>query len=248
MPEGRVMDELSRIESALTYIDCHDRETWVRTGMALHEWHPTDGFDLWARWSQTGNWRERDGRAVWRSFRPSGGVTIGSVFAEAKRGGWSPAPDRTAPPVRRDTAQARQRREAQVARERERREREAANAREEAARIVRSCHLGDNGYLIRKGVGEERTPYGIVARNRQLVTARNEVFRRVDGSEIRIGGRICVPVRDPQSLDLVSLQLIDPEGGKLFLPGGRVRGGMHRTVGKAHPGSISILSRDWPRR
>ena len=218
----RVMDEAARIESALSYIDCHDRDTWVRTGMALHEWDPAAGFDVWARWSQPGNWRERDGKAVWRSFRPGGGVTVGSLFAEARRGGWSAGPDSA--PVRRDTAESRRRREAQVARERERREAEAAHARAEAARIVRACHLGDNGYLALKGVRERRDRQ-VVRHNSQLVTAPEEVFRRADGSGMVIGKRVCIPIR--VGAEISSLQLIDPDGGKLFLPGGKVRGGMH---------------------
>jgi putative DNA primase/helicase len=48
------------------------------------------GFDIWNCWSQTAdNYRERDARDVWKSFR-GGGVSLGTLFYYARLSGWNP--------------------------------------------------------------------------------------------------------------------------------------------------------------
>lgn len=90
------------IAAALRHIppDC-GRSEWVKIGLALrHHFHADEntGLALFDQWSSG---ELHDGEAPhnyvpehipkqWGSFKPEGGTTIGSLFYEAIRGGWSP--------------------------------------------------------------------------------------------------------------------------------------------------------------
>lgn len=86
----------AEIRSALAAIpaDC-ERDTWLRVGMALHSlgWEGNEGdigFDLWLEWSETARHKFvgiHDLETRWKSFRRAG-VTIGSLFHEARIRGW----------------------------------------------------------------------------------------------------------------------------------------------------------------
>src|SRR5471030_441577 len=77
--------------AALACIPSDDRDVWWRMGMALKSEFGEDGFDLFHDWSERG--ASFDGKAVkstWLSFKTGGKVTIGTLIAEAKRGGFNP--------------------------------------------------------------------------------------------------------------------------------------------------------------
>lgn len=105
------MSTQDEIRSALFAVPAHDRATWVRMAMALKcELHEA-GADLWLEWSRTdSSYNERDARAVWKSIHAGGGITIRTLFAEARRHGWTspaklaevkrPKSDRTAEVIR----------------------------------------------------------------------------------------------------------------------------------------------------
>lgn len=90
-----------QIREALAHIDPEcSRSQWVRIGLALKSHAPDTGlaiFDEWSRGDLTGgvvptNYYE-DGQAhQWGSFKPEGGITIGTLFYEASRAGWTPPP------------------------------------------------------------------------------------------------------------------------------------------------------------
>jgi hypothetical protein len=81
--------ELARIREALNHVPAHDRDTWVRMGMAVKSELGEDGFDIWDEWSRRDDtYREADARSVWRSINPNGEVTVGTLFHEAKRHGF----------------------------------------------------------------------------------------------------------------------------------------------------------------
>ena len=78
----------ARIASALSFIPADHRETWVAMAMAVKSEMGDAGFDLWDQWSQTAdNYNAQAARSVWRSCRGSG-VTLGTLFHEAKCNGW----------------------------------------------------------------------------------------------------------------------------------------------------------------
>ncbi len=87
------MSQPSREEvaGALSWISPNDRDTWVRMAMACRSALGNDGWALWDGWSEgSENYRPRDALAVWRSVRPAGGITAGSLFALARQNGWRP--------------------------------------------------------------------------------------------------------------------------------------------------------------
>jgi putative DNA primase/helicase len=58
-------------------------------GMAVKSELGDDGFEIWDKWSQAGaTYKERDAQSVWRSIKPGGGVTLGTLFHEATANGW----------------------------------------------------------------------------------------------------------------------------------------------------------------
>ena len=83
-----------RIEDAsamLAAIPAHDRDTWVRVGMAMKTAFGDAAFDAWDAWSQTApNYEARAAREVWRSIDPDGPVGFGTLAHLAREYGWRP--------------------------------------------------------------------------------------------------------------------------------------------------------------
>jgi hypothetical protein len=87
----------ARIRAALEHIPADPRELWLRIGMALKSGLGEDGFGPWDQWSRRSErYQESDARTVWRSLSPDGGVTLGTLFFEARRGGFSESTPGTA--------------------------------------------------------------------------------------------------------------------------------------------------------
>jgi len=79
MPRDTVLEILSKLDSGVS------NDEWVRVGMALHHWHPTDGLELWEDWSKDAeNYVEGETSKRWRSFVSGGGVTLGTVSHMAR--------------------------------------------------------------------------------------------------------------------------------------------------------------------
>jgi putative DNA primase/helicase len=82
-------DIVSNIRQALAFIPADNRDTWIMCGMALKAELSESGFELWDMWSATSDkYRARDAAAVWRSFTQSGGVEIGTLFYIAQKYGY----------------------------------------------------------------------------------------------------------------------------------------------------------------
>lgn len=65
------------IRTALFSIPAHDRDTWLRMGMAVKSELDEDGFALWDDWSRTAdNYNAKDAKTVWRSIKPNGGSPL----------------------------------------------------------------------------------------------------------------------------------------------------------------------------
>ena len=92
--------ERTRAREALGYVAPDGYENWIRVGMAVHSASggSDDGFALWHDWSATAANYDgiEDCRYHWASFgRYQGrGIGLGSLYAQAKEAGFSPAPSR----------------------------------------------------------------------------------------------------------------------------------------------------------
>ena len=88
-------DEEGRIHAALRFILASDYDTWTKVGMALHTWDPHRGLSVWDDWSRScpEKYDERQPPKKWLSFKTNrtNGVTLGTLFELAKRGGWVPS-------------------------------------------------------------------------------------------------------------------------------------------------------------
>ncbi len=88
--------DLSDADDALRYVppDC-DRERWAEIGMALKSEFGEAAFSVFDSWSQGGaKYKAEDCRSTWRSIattNPDGpSVTIATLFARARDGGYKP--------------------------------------------------------------------------------------------------------------------------------------------------------------
>ena len=84
----------ARVADALRHVPgADDYDSWLRIGMALHDWDLEAGFDLWCEWSKSSTKFDADACGVkWESFSAGDGVTIASVFGAARDAGWKLPP------------------------------------------------------------------------------------------------------------------------------------------------------------
>jgi hypothetical protein len=82
------------LRAAMDALSCEKmtRDEWIRVGMALKHWDATRGFAVWDAWSRKDpdRYDERIMQGQWDSFRPDGGVTLGTLFHLAKEHGYVP--------------------------------------------------------------------------------------------------------------------------------------------------------------
>jgi len=86
-------DDLQKAADALDYVtpDIEYGE-WIRLGQALHDAFGDAGKAVWHRWS-TGGQKYKDEHDIelhWKSFNAGKGVGLGTLYAIAKAGGWTP--------------------------------------------------------------------------------------------------------------------------------------------------------------
>src|SRR5436190_565125 len=89
LPRGEIDTKL--VQAALFSIPPDvDHDTWVRIGMAVKAGLGEDGLELWEQWSRGGQtYRPADASTTWKSIRAEGKVTIGTLFALAKKYGFA---------------------------------------------------------------------------------------------------------------------------------------------------------------
>ena len=218
--------QLEVIRDALNYIDPDDRETWVTVGICLHaELGPEDGWVEWKTWSmRSERWIEKDAIYVWNGFFTSGGRGIGTLFWLAQQYGFRRRADYQPDPEW-EARRERQRKKA----EEERRELEilTAESLEIAHFILENCELRPHPYLERKGFGNKR---GMVFSGNVVMSE----FKDENGSRVRryfdvpYHNVLVVPVRHPESRNLLTVQTISGENikrNKRFMPHSNARGG-----------------------
>jgi len=187
---------MNRAESALAFISPVDRETWVMCGMALHSEFGDAAREMWTNWSRSADsFNELSARSVWKSFHGAG-VTIASLFHEAKQNGWRDEGFQR-PNLEQIEAQRAQAAE-RASKEGQQRVRDAARAAQKATWIVTQCKLEQHAYFDSKGFTDLK---GLV----WWPDERNNL--------------LCLPMYVGKSL--VGLQMIDRSGAKKFLTGQR---------------------------
>ena len=76
----------TKLRALLSFIPSDDRDIWLRIGMALH----SGGHRrLWDEWSSTSDKFDPITQdKTWNAFRSGRGITLGTVFYEARTRGW----------------------------------------------------------------------------------------------------------------------------------------------------------------
>ncbi|MGL4274862.1 MAG: toprim domain-containing protein, partial [Pseudomonas paracarnis] len=186
--------------------------------MAIKSEFGDDGFEIWDQWSSlSSSYRAIDARDVWKSVKAGKGITIASLFYDAKQAGWKDDTAYKKP----SAAEIEQRRK-------ERAERDALAAQQELAAqeaaAVKAQELWaaatpceSHAYLERKGVKSHGLRYG-----------RFEITR-IDPNtgEVTVVSlhALLMPIMD-RSRKIWTLQAFSakPDGRKSLLKNGRKSG------------------------
>lgn len=206
------------IRAALAYLDAHDRDKWVLHGMAIKSELGEAGFTLWDDWSQTAkNYQPKAAKAVWKSIKPAGRVTIASLFAEAIQHGYRPDTPYTPPsPEERASIEAERLAALAEAEAMAQQQREAAKAKATKLWERANTVQADHPYLVAKGI----TPYGVKQLREMLV-----IPARANG-------------------DIVTAQYIGKDGRKTFQTGGQVKGAS-LVLGRLKDTNTVLLCEGW---
>lgn len=200
------MNDLRNITHALGYIDATDRDIWIRCGMAIKSELGKSGFDIWDRWSAgADNYQARAALASWKGFSEGGGITIATLFKLAMDNGYiHDTNNKPAPLTPKQIAEREAKRLVADAEQAKRRADAAAKAASIWNKTANALKGGtEHPYLIKKGV----RPHGA----------------KVYCGSLTIGGMDCngallIPVFLRKKI--TSLQFINQDGEKRFLPGG----------------------------
>jgi len=210
--------EAERVSEALSHIPAHDRELWVKVGMAVKSALGEQGFSIWDEWSKSAdNYRARDCVDVWKSIKPLGGIGAGTLYHLAREYGWSDDLPYT-PPSAKELAE----------RERLQREYKAHQARRHAEAADKASRLlaagkpatASNPYLRRKGI--ENAPQGAFTLSEAEVRSILNYAPCAKG-EALTGEILILPIT--KDGELTGAELIDEEGRKAALAGSVKSGG-----------------------
>jgi hypothetical protein len=87
---GRLPGDEAEAEAALQYIPADDYGDWVRIGLALASSFGDAGYPLFEQWSRkSAKFDQKACEQRWKSFKPNGSLTIGTVFHLAREKGWN---------------------------------------------------------------------------------------------------------------------------------------------------------------
>lgn len=207
------MSNYEEIQSALSYVDSRDRDTWFEVGAALKDELGEEGFTLWDNWSQTAeNYNARDAKSVWKSIKP-GHIRIGSLFHFARANGYTPSKPYVPPTPEEQARRAAEAQARQQAEELERKQKQAA-AKATAQSIWNRSRPADpkHPYLAAKGITDTQSIAGLRQNHYQ--------------------GNVNLLVPLMYDREIVNIQSINQDGSKRFLAGGQVKGA-YSVVGDA---------------
>lgn len=197
------MSDYDEISRALNHLDPNDRDTWFKMGAAIKDELGEDGFSLWDDWSRGGeSYKSADAKAVWKSIKPNF-IHIETLFKYARDNGYRPEKPYTPP-----SADELARRAAAAEAKRLAEEKQQQIAQEKARRTA-------------YGIWQHANPVDnhAYAKNKGLDSATLAGLRQ---SEYQGKMHLIVPLYADKKL--VNVQSIDEDGGKRFLPNGRVKG------------------------
>jgi hypothetical protein len=200
--------DTQRASAALSYIPADDRDTWISMGMALKDEFGDEAFELWDQWSRTADsYSPSDARAQWRSLKRGRGITIRTLFYEAKRCGW------------REEGSHRHQGPWAIAPSDDR-EANAQRARAHGSAILSASLplLSEHPYLKSHGVGPIDCLRQIDAAEVASITGYEPKAR----GEPLVGRLIVVPLENAHGF--VGIELIDEEGRKAVLYGTQAKG------------------------
>lgn len=234
---------LDDVAAALSFVDAHSRDVWVRMGMAVKSEFGADGFDTWDAWSQSAdNYKPADARVVWKGFKAGGGVTIASLFSEAMNHGYTPEKRELTPAQKaeldRERARRMAKRQAEEAAEQELQQQwhgVIAQAASDVWLLLKP--VGKSPYLGAKKLqacGAQFVPHGIVIEFCEDVSVRIHTgkadidaffARKTEDTSFRYlkPGCLVVPLVSPLG-PIANLQIIYNTGKKAFLKHGRKSG------------------------
>lgn len=235
---------LDQVITALQFVSPNlPRKEWAMMGMAIKSEFP-DAFDVFDSWSSGGaSYKPRDARDAWKSFKASGGVGIGTLFAEAIKGGYRFERRELTEKEKADFARERAERMAQRAQVEALEEAEAEAWHVRIAELAQQAWalLSDEGVSPYLGVKKVRA-YGVRFVQRAVLIVVRETRESsvvISGSEnvqayfknrdpadsIRYikKGCVVVPVYNEQ-FQIVNLQVIAAGGSKKFIKHGKKSG------------------------
>lgn len=212
------ISNMSEITVALSFISAEDRDTWLRMAMALKSELGEAGFEIWNGWSQTAsNYNAKAAKSVWKGVKAAGGITIATLFHEARADGWTPTTLYTPPtPEERARIDA-ERKAAGIESERIEAE-QRAQAKAKAERLWKKAGLvrADQPYVFAKAI----KPHGAKQLRDMLV----------------------IPLRCKG--ELVNLQFIGKDGTKRFSTGGQVSG-TSTVLGSIKDAPTALMCEGW---
>ena len=220
------------ISGALSHIESHDRDVWLRMGMAVKSELGDAGFDVWDQWSSNSdNYDAKAARSVWKSVKVGGGVTIATLIREAVANGFRF--DDSEPRI--DHAEREKRREAQKQVEAAQKElaRQAAELAQSIWDGAKSVSGDDHPYLRSKLV----RAHGLRVGKWPLRNKAGEVYAYAENV-------LLIPMKNPKG-KITSLQgIFDQlpkgyESNKTYLRDATKRGSFH-LIGKASVGTLAI--------
>lgn len=192
------MNNLLVAASALQYLNPYERTDWYKAAMMLKSEFGDAAFYVWDDWSQQcPAYNARDARAVWKSCKATGGVTIGSLYYCAKQNGWQGSTGYIKPSPTEIAAR-------KLARQTEQQKADAKRRLQHAEVAEKAIHLWHSSlsanpshdYLLRK---------------------------RIQPLRLRQRGNALVAPMFSDGV-IVNLQFIQPDGSKRFMKGGQVAG------------------------
>ncbi|MEN6401127.1 MAG: VapE domain-containing protein [Armatimonadia bacterium] len=212
------------IATALSYVPADDRDTWVTMAMAVKSELGDSGFTVWDEWSKTDDgYNARDAKDVWRSVKPYGRITIGTLIKLAMDHGYNHGdrPHRISEAELEERRRQREREEAAARQRVERRQSKAAKDAEEIFQSASPDGVANHPYVQRKGI-------------QQPGDVRIGTYPRFfDGEVVEIPGALLIPIRDADR-KLISLQAIFPSNDNAisrdrdYLPGALKQGGFFK--------------------